>query len=150
MLISVLKIRKAQLDNKRGFHKAPSLLIVKDPGCQQHSFPNPACLLPCIRLFLLFTPPPHALATPSGLCCTTGHITRSVAIHLPACGHICICAGTTMPANINTARTSKAGSLGRNTWARWLPCTTVSPDLRLNRILVSQVEELYPGNDNSP
>lgn len=43
---------------------------------------------------------------------------RSTAAHLPACGHMCICAGTTLPANVNTARTSKVGT----TWAQWLPC----------------------------
>lgn len=47
------------------------------------------------------------------------HCAEALTFNLPACGHMCICAGTTLPANISTARTSKAGT----TWARRLPCT---------------------------
>lgn len=73
------------------------------------------------------------------------HCAEALTFNLPACGHMCICAGTTLPANISTARTSKAGT----TWARRLPCTAVSHDPRPNRILASQVVELHPGNDDS-
>lgn len=47
--------------------------------------------------------------------------------------HLQCCAGTMLLASMKTVWTSKAGSLGRTTWARWLRCTAASPDLGTKR-----------------
>lgn len=85
--------------------------------------------------------PRHTLC--QGVLYNWTHYAGVLLLTLQLAGTSAGCAGTMLLANINTARTSKAGSLGRTTWACWLQCTAVSPDLGMERVLLCQARRHY-------